>query len=160
MKFYKNAFSNLKMLEDLSLKNITYDEQENPDYLLPASLQSLELVRIGLRNLSNTISLSDLKELDVSFNNLTTMPMLNKTAPLTSLSLSKNPIMMIEVEQIAPFCELNTVELEFGAESKFNSSNKGCDCFRLYNWLKKDNIQGVDSIKCGIYSKSKNSGGK
>ncbi|XP_065217494.1 uncharacterized protein LOC135843504 [Planococcus citri] len=150
MVFHEDAFSKLEKLEKLTIHKVKFDK--NADFIWPPNLKRLELTIVELQQLVNTKSLTNLEYLDLSNNKLEQFPKLNEKAyKLDTIILKDNPIAMITVEQVAPYCLLTTLDLALTKEANFTKTGVDfCPCLRLLNWLKKKvpSSEGI-KLECG-----------
>lgn len=90
----------------------------------------------ALDNLENT---SPVKEINLSFNNLTKVPGLKSLVELKVLNLSHNSIKELTVNHLAALCSLEELYLS----SNNIETMKDCDCQDLDDWLDDKNIKVI-----------------
>lgn len=142
----KNIFRDLIKLNFLSIENIF--TEFDPAFTLPPNLEKISLSEnyflehIDLRNAS---SLTEFHAYDCS---LRSFPVFSKLAPLTTVDVRWNPMDNWTAENLAPFCLLRNLSIEWGDNDRLTVPKRFCQCLRLENWIKTYNITTRYSLNC------------
>lgn len=140
---FKVGLSKLKLLLELDMSGTKFDTAYNlTGVIWPKKLVKLTLANMSLIDVVNLQTLVYLEELDLNHNKLQTLPKLNISADtLIMIDLKYNPIVNIDVTQIAPFCELKSFLLDIVPPGNFSSLANFNKCVIVENWMTKYNIE-------------------
>ncbi|XP_015511558.2 protein lap4 [Neodiprion lecontei] len=138
-------------IEDLQYLQVL-DISDNGFYVLPSTLFQLPYLRTlylshnfltdGTFKLEVT---SPIEHLEIGRNKLTKIPSIGPQPSLTKLNLSTNNIDRLSVDDVAPFCKLEILDITNNPISLGDSS---CDCHQFMKWVKIRNITLVSNIAC------------
>lgn len=140
------TFRPLKKLETLILNEIA--TPFNLSFYWP---HSLRVIFVNSNPYITDIDLSDLKKLQnvhAAASTLRAFPKFNDLSPLMFVDLRGNPMDSLAAEDLAPFCSLNFLSLEWPQNAVINSSDRFCQCQRLENWIKQFNIGKNGPLNC------------
>lgn len=134
-----NTFWLLEKLQLLDIRNVA--TSANFFFNWPPNL---EVIWISDNRFITDLDLSALKELkilDAGSCGLESFPKFHKLAPLISIDLMWNPLRDLTVEDLAPFCLLKTLLLQWSEISPLSSPDKYCLCLRLVKWMQMFEIR-------------------
>ncbi|XP_065203963.1 platelet glycoprotein Ib alpha chain-like [Planococcus citri] len=119
--------------------NLTDDEM----WRFPASLQKLVLDGNWYTYLDVSTSYK-LQEISVNDNRLKKLPTLYQPPiHMMKCSLKNNPLDDLAVEDLAPLCNLNTLELEIPQGAFLTQTIGNCRCRQIMKWAELFNISGA-----------------
>lgn len=161
LKFLYLADNLLRDLEQGTFEAVYYlevlDLQTNAITVLPKGLLHMPSLR-KLYLSDNFLTDADfdgtatapLRHLDLSSNQLTRLPDLGPNPYLLYLNVSHNRISKIFVDDIAPFCSLQELDLR---KNVISWEPDSCDCHEFVFWVNQNKIEAKYDFKCPNLSK-------
>lgn len=174
MRLNENSFARYENLILLSLENTAYLDQSDPiNYYTFRPLKRLEmiilneiytpfnftfywppnirLISVNHNNFASDMDFSALKKLrDVHAISRTirSFPKFHGQSPLTFLDFRGNPMDSLTAEDLAPFCTLDVLSLEWPGHAVINGTERYCQCSRLQNWIVITRISTNADLNC------------
>ncbi|XP_029163225.1 asporin-like [Nylanderia fulva] len=134
----EEAFANQPYLKLLDLRLNDCDTLSKSLFQLPY----LHTLYLGYNHLNDSVFkvkvTSPLKLLQLTKNELTTIPNIGVQPTLLNLNVSYNKITSISTEDLAPFCSLKELDL---TGNSINFKAGSCDCQRFIAWVKLRQIK-------------------
>lgn len=148
VKIDYNTFQPLMKLESLDLTHSFCGSQSG--FYLPPMLSSVSFAALYLTKDMNFENLHYLQAVNLFANELKSFPKFYTKFPeIQFIVLFENPLESLTVEDIAPLCSLNRLEIDAKNEdSNLDKEPFFCHCKRLIKWLIDFDIAGHEGFSC------------
>lgn len=141
------TFAPLLRLKTLRMSGTYFDNGDLSGVIWPPSLRILHIDESNLQKTLNFENLTNLRHFSAHNSSMISLPKFHFILPsLKFVNLFGNPIQTLTLEEIAPLCNLEVLQID-SMHKDFELLTKPffCECIRIKKWIYQFEIEGFVS---------------